>query len=823
MELASRWGARAGFSIGDQALVSGANFALNLALARWLSVDEYGGFAVIYSLFLFISGFHNALVLEPMNVLGASRAGDSLPGYFGSLVWIQIGILLLFSCLLTAAISLASLHDALAEPMLGLALTFPALLLYWFLRQACYLKTRPACAFCGGLAFAACVVTGLALLHATESATAFNGFIVLGLSSVTASAVLWRLLSSIDSAPSLRGPGQICAVLLEHWSYGRWVLGSALVYGLGNFFYVPLVSALGSLSQAGALRAVQNLIAPVQQLLTAFNLLWLPWAARQAMTADKPALQRALLTILGLMTGVTVVYAVLLVSFSELLISILYGNGTYDPYRWIIPYFGFAVVIGAVNNGLILSLKSLSRPDQVLLSQIISAVLTLTAGTFLVWQFGIPGVAFGSILSGIASSLFLWNRLRSSFVPSITSPNVTRRPEKRIAWLVPSMDRGSYWHPVFQEFVRLFPETVVFTGSWPGFASGSENAFKVRVVGKTRYINFQSFVSGKTRTFIIPSLKIVPSIMRFRPQVIFTSAFSLWSTLVVLLKPWKKWRIVVFYDGSAPSVDSTDSHLKLFVRRLITKNVDALVTNSHAGRKYLTEALRADARRVFRHPYQVPSAAALLADPNKDSVKPLSMDVRHPVFLFIGQLIPRKGLEFLLDACTLLNQNRGSPYTVLIAGDGPERAELEGKIRSRGLSHEVRLLGWVNYAQIGNYMKLADVFVLPTLEDIWGMVILEAMVFGKPILCSKWAGTSEMVVDGENGFVFDPYQPEQLAGLMHRFIDDPSLIRSMGERSMTLIAPHNPQAAAEGLAGVALHVLRNQRTCEPLGAGVCLE
>jgi glycosyltransferase involved in cell wall biosynthesis len=823
MELASRWGARAGLSISDQALVSGANFALNIALARWLSVDEYGGFAVIYSLFLFISGFHNALVLEPMNVLGASRTRDSLPGYFGSLIWIQVGILLLFSCLLAAAISFADLHDALAEPMLGLALTLPALLLYWFLRQACYLKTRPACAFCGGLAFTACVVTGLALLHATERATAFNGFIVLGLSSVTASAVLWRLLSSIGNAPSLRATGQIRAVLLDHWSYGRWVLGSALVYGLGNFFYVPLVSALGSLAQAGAVRALQNLIAPVQQLLTAFNLLWLPWAARHAMTAEKPALQRALLTILGFMTAVTVVYAVLLVSFSEFLTSILYGPGTYDQYHWIIPYFGFAVVIGAVNNGLILSLKSLSRPDQVLFSQVISAVLTLTVGTLLVWQFGILGVAFGSILSGIAAALFLWNKLRSAFVSSTTSLNLTRHPEKRIAWLVPSMDRGFYWHPVFQEFVRLFPETVIFTGSWPGFASGSENAFKVRVVGKTRYFNFRSFVSGKTRTFIIPSLAIVPSIMRFRPQVIFTSAFSLWSTLVVLLKPWKKWRIVVFYDGSAPSVDSTDSRVKLFMRRLITKNVDALVTNSHGGKKYLVGALHADVRRVFRHPYQVPSAAALLAHPNGNAPKPFSLNVKHPVFLFIGQLIPRKGIEFLLEACILLNQDRRAHYTVLIAGDGPKRAELEEKICIRGLTKEVQLVGWVNYAQIGNYMKLADVFVLPTLEDIWGMVILEAMVFGKPILCSKWAGTSEMVIDGENGFVFDPYQPEQLAGLMRRFIDSPSLIRSMGERSMTLIAPHNPQAAAEGLAGVALHVLRNQQTCEPLGAGVCLE
>ena len=58
------------------------------------------------------------------------------------------------------------------------------------------------------------------------------------------------------------------------------------------------------------------------------------------------------------------------------------------------------------------------------------------------------------------------------------------------------------------------------------------------------------------------------------------------------------------------------------------------------------------------------------------------------------------------------------------------------------------MLGWVNYAQMGKYLERSDVFLFPTLEDGCSMVPVEAMVFGKPILCSKWAGTSEMVIDG---------------------------------------------------------------------------
>jgi len=798
-------------------VVAGANFAVNIALARWLLPDAYGGFAVIFSLFLFIAGFHNALILEPMNVLGVSRSNRSLSQYFGSLLWIHTGLTLAVSFgLAVAAASLDSFHSSLIEPLWGLALTLPGLLLFWFFRQACYLNTMPGLAFCGGLAYVTFVTLGLTILQVTDSVSAFSAFIILGSSSVAASLVIWRLLSRVGNGPSLRTADPVYAILTDHWNYGRWVLGSAFVYGLSNFFYLPLVSAFAGLAEAGALKAMQNLVAPVQQLLTAFNLLWLPWTARQTQATDKSALRRNLLAILALMSTIAIGYSLLLVLSAAPLTDLLYGHDTYRQYLWVIPYLAFAMVIGALSNGLILILKALRRPDQVLFSQIGSALLTLSAGVFLVWKFGVLGVAIGSIISATVAALILARQLWNSPVFAKQSSSGIGRHQNRIAWLLPSLDRGSYWHPVFQEFIRLFPDTIIFTGNWPGFASGSENAFKVQVVGKTRYFNFRSFVSGKVKTFILAPLGIVPSVMRFCPQVIFTSAFSLWTTLVVLLKPWKRWRVIVLYDGSAPSVDSRDSWLNHLLRRLIAKNVDALITNSNAGKEYLTGVLRADSKKILHQPYQVPCVAALSAQQGHETATLSFADSKHPVFLFIGQLIPRKGIEFLLDACVLLNRERQGCYTMLIAGDGPQRQAIEEKIASRGLSEEVRLLGWVNYALIGYYLKRSDVFVFPTLEDIWGMVTLEAMVFGKPILCSKWAGTSEMVIDGENGYVFDPYQPDQLAALMRRFIDDPNLIPSMGKHSTRIIAPHSPRAAAEGLAHLAARVLKKQRTLQPL-------
>src|SRR5690349_20138293 len=75
-------GLKSALALVDQGLFSGAGFLVNLLLARWLAPASYGAFAVAFAGFLFISGFHNVLVLEPLTVMGPGRHSDNLPAYF---------------------------------------------------------------------------------------------------------------------------------------------------------------------------------------------------------------------------------------------------------------------------------------------------------------------------------------------------------------------------------------------------------------------------------------------------------------------------------------------------------------------------------------------------------------------------------------------------------------------------------------------------------------------------------------------------------------------------------------------------------------------
>lgn len=378
----------------------------------------------------------------------------------------------------------------------------------------------------------------------------------------------------------------------------------------------------------------------------------------------------------------------------------------------------------------------------------------------------------------------------------------------RIAWLFPAMVRASYWHPILSEFTKVFKETTVYTGLWSGFTPGFEGTFTVEVVGKTVLTESTQPLPRYSRGVAYASLSIVIYLLKLKPQIIFTSAFSIWSLLAILFKPWGGWRIIIAWDGSSPTVDACDSKLRIILRRQMVRFADALITNNNRGKAYLIEILKTKESQIFVRPYQVPDAKAL--SEQQENIEGSDQDWRHPVFLFVGQLIQRKGVHLLLESCAILQKSGYHDYIVIIVGDGPQRDEFEDFSQSQGLQNCIKWVGWVEYDRLSTYFRSADVFVFPTLEDIWGVVVLEALAFGKPVLCSQWAGAAEMVAEGENGHVFDPHDPESLAKIMRRFIDEPNMSVVMGRKSQQMMSQHTPEAVAQFLGEVVHFALKNQ-------------
>jgi glycosyltransferase involved in cell wall biosynthesis len=378
----------------------------------------------------------------------------------------------------------------------------------------------------------------------------------------------------------------------------------------------------------------------------------------------------------------------------------------------------------------------------------------------------------------------------------------------RIAWLFPSLARGFYWQPVLSEFTRLFPKATVYTGDWPGFAQGFEGRFTVRTVGKAKFIETSYVSNGYTRAFVALSPKIIGHLAYFNPHVVFTAAFSMWTAVALLLKPWLRWRVIIVYDGSSPNIDFEDSIVRLVFRRAMARSADAFITNSRGGKAYLTTTLCARYSRVFVRPYEVPHAEVLSNSPT--GAEPSVAELQRPIFLFVGEIVPRKGLHLLIEACSLLWRDGYRKWTLVVVGDGPQRNELDGIIKNGGFDDRIKWAGWVSYGNLGKYFQRSDAFIFPTLEDIWGMVALEAMAFGKPVICSKWAGAAEMVSDNQSGYIVDPCRPDQLVSKMKQFIDNPHLTQLMGQRSKEKLACHTPRAVARHLSEVVKSVIEQR-------------
>lgn len=153
-------------------------------------------------------------------------------------------------------------------------------------------------------------------------------------------------------------------------------------------------------------------------------------------------------------------------------------------------------------------------------------------------------------------------------------------------------------------------------------------------------------------------------------------------------------------------------------------------------------------------------------------------EVNQPIVLFVGRLVPYKGVDVLLEALTGLNA------CGLIVGDGPLRTALEARARELDLAGRVRFLGSVASDELAAVYRACNVFVLPsvTRQEAFGVVQLEAMAAGKPVVSTD-VGTGVGWVNrhGETGYVVPPRDPVALREALRRILADPTLQKSMGD------------------------------------------
>lgn len=401
-----QWLNKGSWAVLDQALFAGTHFVLNILLARWLSPDEYGAFAVAFSIFLLLGAFHTAFLTEPMLVFGPGRYNNRFSDYLGYLIYGHWFISLMASLVLF--LSYWFFHSkgqiALANSFFGLALAAPFILLLWLTRRAFYVELNPKYASFGGAFYFIAVCLALLLLYHHEMLSPFWAFIAMAVASALVNISFLVLLR-----PNWRGlrcnPDFAEAVRMQ-WTYARWSGATTILTWIpGNIYYSLLPSFVG-LGGAGALRATQNVIMPVLHGLSVLSILLVPKFVQVFNHNGKKALFKISKSVSLLFVVLAVFYWVLIIASGPWLMKLLYGD-KYLEYNAIIPIIGFLPVsagIVAVIGG---ALRAMERPDLVFKSYIITLFSTLTAGIGLTYCGGVIGSGIALLISSLTTAVAL--------------------------------------------------------------------------------------------------------------------------------------------------------------------------------------------------------------------------------------------------------------------------------------------------------------------------------------------------------------------------------------------------------------------------------
>lgn len=188
------------------------------------------------------------------------------------------------------------------------------------------------------------------------------------------------------------------------------------------------------------------------------------------------------------------------------------------------------------------------------------------------------------------------------------------------------------------------------------------------------------------------------------------------------------------------------------------------------------------------------------ADPADVAALRQRLGGRRIVFA-LGRLVPYKGLDVLLDAAVALANN----VVVGIGGGGPLAGALAARVAALGLAEKVILAGHIPDAALPVWLAACDVFCLPsvTRAEMFGIVQLEAMVFGRPVVATAIPGSGVPWVNrhGATGLVVPPGDARELAAALTAVLDDPVLANRLGQGGKAAVAgPFSPRGVRQALA-----------------------
>lgn len=336
---------------------------------------------------------------------------------------------------------------------------------------------------------------------------------------------------------------------------------------------------------------------------------------------------------------------------------------------------------------------------------------------------------------------------------------------------------------------KHFPEYefhVIFSGA------GMENrkwSVELEELEHTTFLKSRTIIIRKRfdDRYIFLPVGVEKALREIGPDMVFAMEYN--PTILRAVHWCRKHHVpfVSWTDGTLNS-EKNIGKVQRLSRSYIIKRASAFVASSTAS-KEAQIAYGADPAKCF--------LSYLTVDINKYLAKKDSYEARQ--MIYVGSLIQRKGLDLLMPALAKTDED----IRLIIVGEGQEKQALEEQITKLGITDRVEFKGFVEGEALRELYKNSDVFIIPTREDCFGLVILEAMCASLPVISSKYAdGARDLIADGENGYIVDPEDTEGFANTIERILSEGKLAK-MGacsyERAQEFSFAHVAKGCIEAL------------------------
>jgi glycosyltransferase involved in cell wall biosynthesis len=292
---------------------------------------------------------------------------------------------------------------------------------------------------------------------------------------------------------------------------------------------------------------------------------------------------------------------------------------------------------------------------------------------------------------------------------------------------------------------------------------------------------------------------LIKAVLEEKPDVLITDGFFQWTWAALWLRAARGIPHVCCYEKTLHTERHAQWYRTLY-RKLALRWIDVMCCNGRLSAEYARHigfpCDRIKRGNMVADTGGLERRAAAVTETERAHIFS-KYQLRGKVFLYVGRLIRLKGLQELLIGWERFTRRYGSrEVTLLLVGEGPEQAGLKRYCQDHGLDN-VRFAGPVDYDFIAAYYRCADVFVIPTLEDNWSLVVPEAMTCGLPILCSQYNGCWPELVTNANGWTFDPLAAADVCRVLTRAMSMKNRWPGMGEYSKAIVSAYTPQWAAE--------------------------